>query len=311
MNLLPDLVEYDETEGYRLEQDPTGLLNEGFRYRDPSTGTFLTRDPLGFKAGPNMYTYVRQNPWTHFDPEGLDDKNPPQPPPPPQTQATHTNESSKHPTSSTSKTPSTPDKSAKKTKDAGDTETVNKDGSITMHDKQLQVDTDGMTHKEMTAQGWDDPSHQAKTSWSYDDKGNIQPNKKGTTADASTVPYAVAPENLASTRGGPLGPGSTATITNDKTGKSETLPVMDFSKNRAGEVSAAGVPGLGATITKDKSGAPIPTMGKGDADIPVTVVYHPAAAAKPAPPGKPSTVPKPPAPPKPAPGPKHGEGPKP
>jgi len=72
MNLLPDLVEYDETEGYRLEQDPTGLLNEGFRYRDPETGTFLTRDPLGFKAGPNMYTYVRQNPWTHFDPEGLD-----------------------------------------------------------------------------------------------------------------------------------------------------------------------------------------------------------------------------------------------
>ena len=71
MNLLPDLVEYDETEGYRLEQDPTGLLNEGFRYRDPSTGTFLTRDPLGFMAGPNMYTYVRQNPWTHFDPEGL------------------------------------------------------------------------------------------------------------------------------------------------------------------------------------------------------------------------------------------------
>ena len=59
MHLLPDLVEYDETEGYCLEQDPTNLLNEGFRYRDPSTGTFLTRDPLGFKAGPNMYTYVR------------------------------------------------------------------------------------------------------------------------------------------------------------------------------------------------------------------------------------------------------------
>jgi len=71
MNLLPDLVEYDETEGYRLELDPTGLLNEGFRYRDPATGTFLTRDPLGFKAGLNNYTYVHQNPWTHFDPEGL------------------------------------------------------------------------------------------------------------------------------------------------------------------------------------------------------------------------------------------------
>jgi RHS repeat-associated protein len=53
------------------EQDPTGFLNEGFRYRDLSTGTFLTRDPIGFKAGLNNYTYVRQNPWTHFEPEGL------------------------------------------------------------------------------------------------------------------------------------------------------------------------------------------------------------------------------------------------
>jgi RHS repeat-associated protein len=64
-------VPADRQRASTKEQDPTGLLNEGFRYRDPSTGTFLTRDPLGFKAGPNMYTYVHQNPWTHFDPEGL------------------------------------------------------------------------------------------------------------------------------------------------------------------------------------------------------------------------------------------------
>jgi RHS repeat-associated protein len=70
------------------EQDPTGLLNEGFRYRDPFTGTFLTRDPLGFKAGLNNYTYVHQNPWTHFDPEGLD-TNQPNPPPPPPPKITH------------------------------------------------------------------------------------------------------------------------------------------------------------------------------------------------------------------------------
>jgi len=63
------------------EQDPTGLLNEGFRYRDPSTGAFITRDPLGFQAGPNMYTYVRQNPWTKFDPMGLDSSQPNPPPP--------------------------------------------------------------------------------------------------------------------------------------------------------------------------------------------------------------------------------------
>ena len=41
------------------------------RYRDLETGTFLTRDPLGFVDGPNVYTYVNQNPWTKFDPHGL------------------------------------------------------------------------------------------------------------------------------------------------------------------------------------------------------------------------------------------------
>jgi RHS repeat-associated protein len=54
-----------------LEEDPTGLLNEGFRYRCLETGIFITRDPAGFIDGPNLYTYVRQNPWTMFDPKGL------------------------------------------------------------------------------------------------------------------------------------------------------------------------------------------------------------------------------------------------
>jgi len=53
------------------DEDPTGLLNEGFRYRDLATGMFITRDPAGFVDGPNVYTYVRQNPWTAFDPDGL------------------------------------------------------------------------------------------------------------------------------------------------------------------------------------------------------------------------------------------------
>lgn len=53
------------------EEDPTGLLNEGFRYRDLETGTWLSRDPAGFVDGPNLYAYVKQNPWTAFDPLGL------------------------------------------------------------------------------------------------------------------------------------------------------------------------------------------------------------------------------------------------
>jgi len=53
------------------DEEPTGLLNEGQRYRDLETGTFLTRDPAGFVDGPNLYAYVRQNPWSKFDPDGL------------------------------------------------------------------------------------------------------------------------------------------------------------------------------------------------------------------------------------------------
>lgn len=54
------------------DEDLSGLLNEGMRYRDLEAGVFLTRDPAGFVDGPNVYTYVRQNPWTMFDALGLD-----------------------------------------------------------------------------------------------------------------------------------------------------------------------------------------------------------------------------------------------
>ncbi|MFA6287906.1 MAG: RHS repeat-associated core domain-containing protein [Opitutaceae bacterium] len=61
----------DRQKANTKEEDPSGLLNEGFRYRDLATGSFITRDPLGFVDGPNMYAYVVQNPWSKFDPEGL------------------------------------------------------------------------------------------------------------------------------------------------------------------------------------------------------------------------------------------------
>ncbi len=53
------------------DEDPTGLLNEGLRYRDLEAGVFISRDPAGFIDGPNVYAYVNQNPWSAFDPEGL------------------------------------------------------------------------------------------------------------------------------------------------------------------------------------------------------------------------------------------------
>ncbi|MDA3873736.1 MAG: polymorphic toxin-type HINT domain-containing protein, partial [Kiritimatiellae bacterium] len=63
----------DRQQANTKDEDPTGLLNEGFRYRDLETGTFITRDPLGIVDGPNVYTYVVQNPWTAFDPNGLNE----------------------------------------------------------------------------------------------------------------------------------------------------------------------------------------------------------------------------------------------
>ena len=61
----------DRQKANTKDEDPTGLLNEGMRYRDLEFGVFLTRDPMGFVDGPNDYTYVRQNPYTFFDPLGL------------------------------------------------------------------------------------------------------------------------------------------------------------------------------------------------------------------------------------------------
>jgi RHS repeat-associated protein len=61
----------DRQKANTKDEDPTGLLNEGMRYRDLEFGVFLTRDPLGFVDGPNVYTYVNQSPWTKFDPFGL------------------------------------------------------------------------------------------------------------------------------------------------------------------------------------------------------------------------------------------------
>jgi RHS repeat-associated protein len=58
--------------GWGYQQDSTGLQLLGHRYYDPSTGRFLTRDPI--KDGRNWYGYCDNRASVAIDPEGLNDQ---------------------------------------------------------------------------------------------------------------------------------------------------------------------------------------------------------------------------------------------
>jgi RHS repeat-associated protein len=47
-----------------------GLQLLRYRYYDPETGRFLTRDPIGFDGGINLYNYTSNNPVNQIDPTG-------------------------------------------------------------------------------------------------------------------------------------------------------------------------------------------------------------------------------------------------
>ena len=60
---------------YGYYTDPeTGLLLLTHRYYDPAEGRFLTRDPIGYAGGVNLYAYVESNPVNWVDPVGLSPK---------------------------------------------------------------------------------------------------------------------------------------------------------------------------------------------------------------------------------------------
>jgi RHS repeat-associated protein len=57
----------------KRQDEATGFVYFGRRYYDPKTATWLTQDPLGHTAGPNLYAYVKNNPLTCIDLYGLED----------------------------------------------------------------------------------------------------------------------------------------------------------------------------------------------------------------------------------------------
>jgi len=61
---------YDAQWGYYTDNE-TGLLLLTHRYYDPTQGRFLTRDPLGYTGGLNLYGYVGIGVLYGADPLGL------------------------------------------------------------------------------------------------------------------------------------------------------------------------------------------------------------------------------------------------
>ncbi len=66
--------ELDQVTGVVPQGRLTWTLN-GLRYYDPSVGRFLTRDPVGYEGGINLYTFCGNNPVNYADPSGLDPKD--------------------------------------------------------------------------------------------------------------------------------------------------------------------------------------------------------------------------------------------
>jgi RHS repeat-associated protein len=51
------------------------LIYFGYRFYNPDTARWLTRDPIGEKGGLDLYAYVRNDPVDGYDPTGLEDKS--------------------------------------------------------------------------------------------------------------------------------------------------------------------------------------------------------------------------------------------
>ena len=65
-----DVWQFEAQAGYYTDAE-TGLILCTHRFYDPSSGRWLTRDPLGYDGGVNLYGYVGNDPTDNVDPKGL------------------------------------------------------------------------------------------------------------------------------------------------------------------------------------------------------------------------------------------------
>ncbi len=66
----PDVFGFGGQAGYDTDAE-TGLILCTNRFYDPQQGRFLTRDPMGYGGGINLYSYTQNNPVNWMDPDGL------------------------------------------------------------------------------------------------------------------------------------------------------------------------------------------------------------------------------------------------
>ena len=67
----PDPYQYGGKWGYYSDSE-TGLVLCGHRYYDSSNGRWLTRDPISYDGGINLYSYVGNSPASHIDWSGYE-----------------------------------------------------------------------------------------------------------------------------------------------------------------------------------------------------------------------------------------------
>ena len=67
----PNPFRYDGSSGYYTDSS-TGLILCGARWYDPSSTRWLSRDPIGYNGGLNLYAYCAGNPVSERDPSGTD-----------------------------------------------------------------------------------------------------------------------------------------------------------------------------------------------------------------------------------------------
>ena len=66
----PNPFQYGGSVGYYTDPNAQGLILCGQRWYAPAFGRWLSRDPIGYDGGDNLYAYCGENPVAGLDPTG-------------------------------------------------------------------------------------------------------------------------------------------------------------------------------------------------------------------------------------------------